>query len=136
MIENQLALKRVAPQLSFETFSYPINAPRPLTKLRMGNRFLCCRGSGQTFNAGITDLNYLRAYFLEKRPDDETALQRIIDMNAKACGWLIFATHDVCSQPSPFGCTPKFFDFAVRYAVRSGARVLPVMQALRLLQAT
>jgi peptidoglycan/xylan/chitin deacetylase (PgdA/CDA1 family) len=134
VIDNQLALRRIAPSLSFATFSYPISAPRARTKLRMGERFLCCRGGGQTFNAGLSDLNYLRAYFLEKTPDDDDALRHMIDLNAKACGWLVIATHDVCAKPSPFGCTPEFFNFVVRYAVRSGARVLPVAEALRQLR--
>ena len=36
------------------------------------------------------------------------------------------ATHDVDDNPSPYGCTPGFFEEIVRYAVNSGAVILPV----------
>ena len=75
------------------------------------------------------DLNYLRAYFLEQAGGDARAVEQTIDRNRDARGWLIFATHDVCDKPSPYGCTPEFFERAVRYAVASGALILPVVQA-------
>jgi hypothetical protein len=106
--------------------SYPIACPRPETKRRMANYFTCCRGGGQMFNAGPTDLNYLSAFFLEQSRHDPGAVKRMIERNCRAYGWLIFATHDVCDAPSPFGCTPDFFENIVRCAASSGARVLPV----------
>ena len=127
---NKTALEELMPGAAFRTFSYPISPPRPRTKRVVAGRFSCARGGGQTFNAGTTDLNYLRAYFLEKareRPDD---VQRVIDANRAQCGWLVLATHDVCRVPTPFGCTPGFFTDVVRRAVDSGARILPVAEAL------
>src|SRR5437773_2236461 len=47
--------------------------------------------------------------------------------------WLIFATHDICENPSPFGCTAEFFENIVKCAIDSGARTLPVFQALEAL---
>jgi hypothetical protein len=79
---------------------------------------------------GTTDLNYLRAYFLEKTRDRPDDVQRVIDANRAQCGWLVLATHDVCKAPTPFGCTPGFFEDVVRRAVDSGARILPVAEAL------
>ena len=55
---------------------------------------------GQTFNSGTADLNLLCAFFLEQSRDNPAAVKRLIDQNAKARGWLIFATHDVCASPS------------------------------------
>jgi peptidoglycan/xylan/chitin deacetylase (PgdA/CDA1 family) len=129
ILENRSALNKFIPGGSFKTFSYPINPPRARTKRRVGRRFLCCRGGGQAFNVGTADLNYLSAYFLEKCRDHPEAVKDLIDQNGRARGWLIFATHDVCKYPSPFGCTPEFFEQIVQYAVDSGARILPVVQA-------
>jgi hypothetical protein len=55
------------------------------------------------------DLNYLKAFSSSKAG---TTLRRLqtIDANARAKGWLIFATHDVCDQPTRFGCTPAFLN--------------------------
>jgi hypothetical protein len=112
--------------------------------------FLCCRGGGlrpgryihrhagggQTFNSGIADLNYLCAFFLERSRDTPEAVKTLIAENARARGWLIFATHDICKSPSPYGCTPEFFEQVVQWTVESGSRVLPVVQALEVLRAS
>jgi len=128
VIENDHALGKLAPRSSFKTFSYPINPPRAQTKRRTGQHFICCRGGGQTLNVGTADLNYLRAFFLEKSRDKPDVVRSLIDQNRRARGWLIFATHDVCERPSTWGCTPLFFEDIVRSAVASGARVLPLIQ--------
>jgi peptidoglycan/xylan/chitin deacetylase (PgdA/CDA1 family) len=130
VIENQGALSGILPGTAFKTFSYPISPPRPLTKARVSRHFLCCRGSGQTFNKGATDLNQLAAYFLEQSRDDLSAVKEIIDQNCRARGWLILATHDVTVQPTPYGCTPDFFSEVVQYAVSSGSRILPITKCL------
>lgn len=127
--ENQSALDKLAPGISFKTFSYPISPPRMRTKRRISKYFVCCRGGGQNFNVGTADLNYLGAYFLEKTRDSPEVVENLIDRNRQARGWLILATHDVCGHPTPYGCTPEFFEAIVRGAVRSGARILPVIQA-------
>lgn len=127
---NQRALSELMPPLVFKTLSYPISTPRPATKRRMAKRFACCRGGGQTFNRGTIDLNYVRAFFLEKSGGDPAFVHRLIDQNAQERGWLIFATHDVADNPTPFGCTPSFFEQVVERAKRSGASILPVSEAL------
>ena len=130
IIVNKIALEELMPGAAFRTFSYPISPPRPRTKLVVAGRFSCARGGGQTLNVGTTDLNYLRAYFLEKARDRPDDVQRVIDANRAKCGWLVLATHDVCKAPTSFGCTPDFFEDVVRRAVDSGARILPVADAL------
>jgi peptidoglycan/xylan/chitin deacetylase (PgdA/CDA1 family) len=134
ILENRAALSRIYPGAGFKTFSYPISLPRPLTKAKTAAHFLCCRGGGQTLNVGRTDLNQLSAYFLEKSRDNVQAITQMIDRNQQLRGWLIFATHDICDRPSPFGCTPKTLEAIVRYAVDSGAQILPVAQALELVR--
>lgn len=148
ILENQQALHDVLPGTSFQTFSYPFSAPRLALKKVTDRHFLCSRGGGlrqgryffrhsaggQTFNSGVTDLNLLCAFFLEKSKDNPEAVKSLIDQNARARGWLIFATHDVRDMPSPFGCTPDFFEKVVQWAVESGARILPVIEALQILQ--
>ena len=149
ILENQRALTEVLPGASFQTFAYPHSAPRLAVKKVVGRYFQCCRGGGlkagrylhrhaaggQTFNWGFTDLNYLCAFFMEKSRDNPEAVKSLIDQNARARGWLIFATHDVCKDPSPFGCTPDFFEQVVQWSLESGARILPVVKALEVIQA-
>jgi peptidoglycan/xylan/chitin deacetylase (PgdA/CDA1 family) len=149
ILENQQALTEVLPGASFQTFAYPHSAPRLAVKKVAGRYFRCCRGGGlkagcylhrhaaggQTFNWGVTDLNYLSAFFMEKSRDNPEAVKSLIHQNARARGWLIFATHDVCADPSSFGCTPDFFEQVVQWSLESGARILPVVKALEVVQA-
>ena len=133
IIKNRLALKALFPEAEFKSFSYPISEPRPLTKAKVARHFGSCRGGGQALNSGTVDLNQLSAYFLEKSRDHIQAVKDIIDRNRRVRGWLIFATHDVAANPTPYGCTPEFFEEVVKYAVDSGARILTVARALEAL---
>lgn len=135
VIQNQKTLGELVPGAVFKTFAYPISVPRAETKRRISKYFVCCRCAGQTFNLGNVDLNYLSAFFLEKSRDNPGAVKNLIDQNHRARGWLIFATHDVCKDPTPWGCTPAFFENIVQYAMNSGTRILPVFQAFEALLA-
>ena len=129
IFENKRMLAEIVPGADFASLSYPIDHPRPETKRRTAGYFKCARGGGQTFNLGPTDANNLQAFFLEKSRDNPKAIKQLIDDNRRACGWLIFATHDICENPSTYGCTPDFFDDIVRYSKNSGSQILPVGKA-------
>lgn len=135
VVENQAALERLAPGQSFGSHSYPITCPRPGTKRRLARHFACSRGGGQLTNEGRIDLNHLRAFFLEKCLDNIAAVREAIDYNARVCGWLILATHDVCDSPTPYGCQPEFFAEVLAHCVKSGARILPVADAWKEIRA-
>jgi peptidoglycan/xylan/chitin deacetylase (PgdA/CDA1 family) len=133
ILRNRDALSEIVPGATFKSFSYPICPPRPRTKSRVASLFGCSRGGGQTFNAGTADLNQLSAFFLEKSRDRIEVVRDLIGRNRDARGWLILATHDVSDNPTPFGCTPAFCEGVVRHAMSSGARILPVAEAVELL---
>lgn len=135
IIKNREALNRILPGAEFKSFSYPISAPRPLTKARIARYFQSCRAGGQTLNAGEADLNQLAAYFLEKSRHNIQLIKDLIDHNRRLRGWLVFATHDISERPSPYGCAPGFFQEVVQCAVSSGACILPVARALEALHA-
>jgi peptidoglycan/xylan/chitin deacetylase (PgdA/CDA1 family) len=129
ILENRQSLEKLVPGTSFKTLSYPISLPRVETKRRVSKYFACCRGGGQTFNAGTTDLNNVSAFFLEQSRENRDAIKRVIDENCRAKGWLIFATHDISDTPTRWGCTPDLIEDVVRYSVNSGAQILPVFRA-------
>ena len=130
ILKNRSALAEVVPGAVFRSFSYPIIGPRPDTKRRAGKYFGSCRWGGQTYNVGNTDLNLMKAYFLEKTRGNIGLVKEIIEKTCEARGWLIFATHDIDEDPSPYGCTPSFFEEIIKYSLDSGARILPVAEAL------
>ena len=131
---NQEELKRLFPGLIFQSMAYPVSCPNPSTKLLTGKRFAVCRGGGQTFNSGVMDRNCLKAYFLEKSRQTPEVVKEMIDRACEKNGWLILATHDVCDRPTQFGCTPQFFKDIVSHAVNSGAELLPVTKAWKVIQ--
>ena len=108
VVDNRVALQSSLPGAAFRTFSYPISPPRAQTKRRMGRHFDCCRGGGQKINVGSADLNYLSAYFIEQARGNIRAMKDLIDQNQHSKGWLIFATHDVCSTRHSLGAHPIF----------------------------
>ena len=126
ILRNRQAASEFVPGHELHSFSFPISCPRPKNKRRAAKYYSCMRGGGQTFNRGNTDLNYMKAFFLEQSRDDVDAIKRTIDDCVRERGWLIFATHDVCESPTRFGCKPQLFQQVVDYAVKSGALVLPV----------
>jgi len=133
ILENQRALDSLVPGARFRSLSYPIGSPRPEIKRRAAKYFLTCRGGGQTTNVGTLDLNNLSAFFLEQSRDRLVTVESLIDETCRERGWLIFATHDVCKDPTRFGCTPDFFKAVVGLARRSGAELLCVSAAAELL---
>jgi peptidoglycan/xylan/chitin deacetylase (PgdA/CDA1 family) len=127
---NRVALDQYVPGASFPVFAYPLEGPVLDIKRAVGRHFVGCRWGGQSFNSGTIDLNLLKAYFIDwKTRDHLQEVQAIIEQNASARGWLIFATHDVTENPSDYGCTPGCFDDVVRMSIDSGACVLPMMRA-------
>src|SRR5215469_9694420 len=131
ILRNQRAISKQLPGTKFRSLSYPINWPRPETKRRVASYYECARGGGQAFNTRTVDLNCLKAFFIEQSRDNFAAIKQTIDGNARAKGWLIFATHDVCDQPTRFGCLPGFFEKVVNYGIQSQATILPVFRALQ-----
>ncbi|MEC4749576.1 polysaccharide deacetylase family protein [Methylomicrobium sp. Wu6] len=130
ILKNKLILSTLVPDADLSSFSYPISVPRPSIKRIAGKYFNSCRCGGQTYNAKAVDLNYLKAFFLEKSRDDIQTIKKLIDETCLNNGWLIFATHDISKKPTPYGCLPQFFEEVVRYSQDSNARILPVGKAL------
>jgi peptidoglycan/xylan/chitin deacetylase (PgdA/CDA1 family) len=132
ILRNAKALDEIVPGAVFKSHAYPISCPRPGTKRRVAKYFTSCRGGGQTFNVGRVDLNHLAAFFIEQSRDNLQAVRDLVHKNAQVGGWLIFATHDVSDKPTRFGCTPAEFEKVLKFAMDSGAAVLPVSQALEM----
>ena len=82
-------------------------------------------------NEGTTDLNALNALFLEQSREDFSAVERVIARTITSKGWLIFATHDVNPDPTPYGVEPGFFRKVVEASVASGAKLVSVSEGLR-----
>lgn len=127
---NREAIAGLIPGLEFKTHSYPIAYPSPANKKVISRHFTAARGGGQTFNLGPTDLNNFKAFFLEQGRDHPELIDRLIEQNARAGGWLVFATHDVAEKPTRFGVTPALFERVVERSRKSPSQILTVGEAL------
>lgn len=131
IIENQQVLSSILPGINFNTFAYPNGVATPQIKKIASKYFICCRGGKQSFNNGKMDFNYLNAYFIDKRKKiNISSVKETINANCREKGWLIIVTHGVDNYQSSYGCAPDYFEEIVRYSIKSGAIILPVMKTI------
>jgi len=120
------ALRRVTRNCSSGNFAYPYGEVTLSLKGRLGPQMASCRGAWGGFNGPAVDLNLLCANSLYGGLEQAESIRRLIRENEQSKGWLIFYTHDVADHPSPFGCTPALFEFAVSMAAGRGAKIMTV----------
>jgi peptidoglycan/xylan/chitin deacetylase (PgdA/CDA1 family) len=106
-------------------FAYPFGALSLGAKRVVGAHYASCRGTGGGINRNRVDLAHLLSQRIYASDFDAIELKRLIDENGAVDGWLIFYTHDVTEQPSPYGCTPYQLETVVAYAAER-CTVLPV----------
>jgi hypothetical protein len=93
--------------------------------------FDSARGGDQTFHRRETDLNQLYCVFLERFGDDVEPVKKLVNQAVSNGGWLVFATHDVDSPHTRYGCSPDFFRAVVNLVAEAGAEVRTVGQVVR-----
>jgi peptidoglycan/xylan/chitin deacetylase (PgdA/CDA1 family) len=126
---NSAALAQVLGAPASANFAYPFGGVSLSAKSALSGRFLSCRGTGRGINQGTADLADLASNSVYGHNFDRERLCQLIDDAQAVSGWVIFYTHDVADEPSPFGCTPEQFRSIVAYAAENAA-VLPVRDVL------
>jgi peptidoglycan/xylan/chitin deacetylase (PgdA/CDA1 family) len=108
------------------SFAYPYGHVTLSAKAAIGKHMNSCRGIYGGVNRPTADLNLLRANSLYGDLDQSATAESLLQDNQRVHGWLIFYTHDVCRNPSRFGCTPALLDKVVSLAVEMGLRIAPI----------
>jgi peptidoglycan/xylan/chitin deacetylase (PgdA/CDA1 family) len=111
-------------------FAYPYGHVNLRIKKNVGPILQSCRGIIPGLNGPEVDLNLLRANSIDGDIDHFGQARKLIEQNVQHKTWLVFYTHDVRPQPSPYGCTPALFEAVVSHAAHSGARLLTVAETL------
>jgi peptidoglycan/xylan/chitin deacetylase (PgdA/CDA1 family) len=111
-------------------FAYPFGHFTLRAKGRIGSQMNSCRSTIKGVNVSPVDLHMLRANCLYNRTTDFGSIDQLFRLNDRKRGWLIFYTHDIRENPSPFGCTPCQFESVVRSAIRARAEILTVGSVL------
>lgn len=111
-------------------FSYPFGRLNPRVKELAGSRYTTCRITGGGLQTQYADLNALKSEKLYQRIHTKESLNSLADITAKQRGWLIFYTHDIQENHSPWGCKISMLEHAVVAALKSGCQVMTVQHAL------
>ena len=109
-------------------FAYPFGHVSFVAKRKIGAKMKTCRGIYGGLNGPNPDLNLLAANSLYGDVDGVATYESLISANQQSNAWLIFYTHDVRDNPSPFGCTPALLEKVVALAVARGLHVAPVQE--------
>jgi len=134
LIENNKFLLNNFPEKNFSVFSYPKGQINLKAKKIVQKYFNCSRGIVPGINSGIIDLNLLKGTRLYGNEFNFDWSKKFIDQNKKENSWLIFYTHDISSNPTPYGCTPNLFEKVFKYSRESGAMILSIEEACNLLK--
>jgi peptidoglycan/xylan/chitin deacetylase (PgdA/CDA1 family) len=130
--KNRNYLLSLDPSIQIENFAYPYGTGSVFRKGQLGKVFKTSRGILPGVNSGTVDLQYLRSSPLIDQEIDADGIDRVFDEAVATNGWLIFYSHDVEDEPSPYGCTPALLRHALDAAARRKIPALSVAGALRL----
>jgi peptidoglycan/xylan/chitin deacetylase (PgdA/CDA1 family) len=128
---NQRYLRSLDSSIQIENFAYPFGYGSFIRKRQLKTGFRSCRSIVPGVNSGTVDLQFLRAMPLIDRRIDRDGIERALDEAETTNGWLIFYTHDVADEPSPYGCSPALLHEALEAASRRKIPVLNMAEALQ-----
>ncbi len=127
---NAAALEEVLPGYRMTNFAYPYGNVDLATKDLAADRFATARGIWTGINAGTADLALLTAHRIYGEPENYDQAIALIRAAERVNGWLIFFTHDVQPDPSPYGSRPEDLERVVRAAAESRCERLTMRDAV------
>lgn len=127
---NRRYLRSLDPSIKVENFAYPFGYGSFARKVQLKAAFQSCRSIVPGVNSGTVDLQFLRGTPLIERRIGRHEIERAFDEAQTYNGWLIFYTHDVADEPSPYGCSPDLLKHALEAASRRKIPVLNMAEAL------
>lgn len=128
--ENQIFFDKVLIDYPLSNFAYPYGEISPRTKMAYSEIYASSRGIREGINGNWFDLAQLKAIGIEKRHYDKAKIDDLIAKAKEHNGWIIFFTHDIDENPSPYGATPKMLDDTIDSIVKNGIEILTVKAAL------
>jgi peptidoglycan/xylan/chitin deacetylase (PgdA/CDA1 family) len=114
----------------FKNFSYPFGEITPKVKKKILGLFRSYRGIRHGVNVGDIDLGNLKSVRLYEKTHSLEEIKGVLAEFNKSGGWLIFYTHDVEDNFSEYGCSPSYFENAVKMSLDSGAKIMTINEAL------
>ena len=127
---NAAAVQQILPGYRMTNFAYPYGNVDLASKQLMAGRFDTARGIWSGINRGRADLALLSGHRIYGDEANYGRALELIEETERTNGWLIFFTHDVRPNPSPYGSRPEVFEGIVQAACASRCQILTVRDAL------
>ena len=129
LMRNKIFVQGILGDYTMSSFAYPYGHVNIATKATLGRHFPICRGIQPGMNKARIDFAQLRAIVLDAACNFDR-LPKLLDNAVTQNGWLIFFTHDISKNPSPYGCKPEELAKLVQDVIARGIEVLPVKNAV------
>lgn len=123
--QNRCAAATMLSGYQLRNLSFPHGHITLAAKRLLQSEYDTCRSIEWGINSDPVDLSFLRANPIYSRLPIER-LKQLIMTNSRAKGWLVLYTHDVAIDPSPYGCTPEYFQEVLGCVLDSGAEVVTI----------
>lgn len=132
-LQNLECLKRHIGIDVVNHFSYPFGLVSFEEKRLLSELYDTMRSSRPGLNVGEIDLFLLRSVCIYSKQFDRAEMIEVIKEAVDKRAWLIFYTHGVQDSPGAFDCTPLEFEWLVEQCVATGADILPVNEAYKII---
>lgn len=113
----------------FSSHAFPYGEFDKTSRKILSERFVTSRGVLRAINHGKVDFANLRTTPLERQRFTPEYLQKNIEKAIKNNGWIIFFTHDIAKNCTPYGSTPGMLEMAIDTVKKAGIEVLSVKDA-------
>lgn len=129
--KNLAFLRQLEPDIKIDNFAFPYGRGSFGLKRKLADHFRSGRSIMPNINTGWIDLQFLGAMPLIDRQMTPGTIDRILDRALANNGWVIFYTHDVKPQPSPYGCSPALLAYALAAARAREIETVTVRDGLK-----
>jgi len=130
---NKNSLHDMGVKGVISNFAYPYGGVTVAAKRTLANQYKSLRGIRPGAHCGSADLNGLKSAPVFTGPKMAKTLDLIKSLKHKPA-WLTLFAHDIRDTPSEWGCTPDEFKIVMAAVKQSGAIVLPIGQAISLVE--
>jgi peptidoglycan/xylan/chitin deacetylase (PgdA/CDA1 family) len=115
----------------FDSFAWPYGAYDHATRAIAAQHFTTSRGVYRGVNHGTMDFANLLTVPLEQRRMGQAVLAERIEKALAHNGWIIFFTHDVAEDCTPYGSPPAWLEEAITTVKAAGIEVMTVKDGAR-----
>ena len=128
--ENREWLEAIHEGIRPSNFAYPYGLASFARKRQLGALVTSSRSVTPGINVGDFDPQFLRCVELADQRLTPARLAFFLDNTARSSGWLIFCSHDIAENPTPFGCTTSLFQRALDEVAARNVEIVTIAVAL------